>query len=40
MADSNEKILRIDGFEKRSYFESAILDFFFLIFFFFFAFKH
>ena len=24
-----EKILRIDGFEKRSFFESDILDFFF-----------
>ena len=28
-AQFREKILRIDGFEKRSFFESAIFDFFF-----------
>ena len=28
-AQFREKILRIDGFEKRSFFESAILKFFF-----------
>ena len=35
-AQFREKILRIDGFEKRSFFESAISEFVFQIFFFFF----